>query len=264
MSTAHAEIESSAALFDNEAASRCREVLTALFGEPDQRKFDVRFWDGTVDRGANPNPPFTLVLNRPAALRRMLFPPNELSIVESYLAGDVDIDGSMEAASNLGEAIGGRLHSPMAIARLVKMVIGLPGQAEDDLADTRFPEHARKLGPRHTLVRDAAAIQFHYDVGNDFYKLWLDRRLVYSCAYFKSPDYTLDQAQEAKLDHICRKLRLRPGERMLDIGCGWGGLIMHAAKNYGVDATGITLSQNQATLARERIEQAGLADRCRV
>jgi cyclopropane-fatty-acyl-phospholipid synthase len=264
MSTIQAELESSAVLFDDRAASRCRAVLAAIFGEPHQRSFDVRFWDGTVDRGANPKPPFTMVLNRPAALRRMLLPPNELSIVESYIAGDIDIEGSMETASNLGEQIGGRLRSPLAVAKLVRMVVGLPGQAEDDLADTRFPEHARKLGPRHTPVRDAAAIHFHYDVGNTFYKLWLDRRMVYSCAYFRSSDDTLDDAQEAKLDLICRKLRLKPGERLLDIGCGWGGLIMHAAEHYGVDATGITLSENQASLARERIGKAGLADRCRV
>jgi cyclopropane-fatty-acyl-phospholipid synthase len=264
MSTAHAELESTAALYDDRAASRCRAVLTAIFGEPRERSFDVRFWDGTVDRGSNPKSPFTLVLNRPAALRRMLLPPNELSIVESYISGDVDIDGSMEAASGLAEMIGGRLRSPVAVAKLVKLVLGLPGQAEDDLADTRFPEHARKLGPRHTPVRDAAAIQFHYDVGNEFYKMWLDQRMVYSCAYFRNAEYTLDQAQEAKLDHICRKLRLKPGERLLDIGCGWGGLIMYAAKNYGVDATGITLSENQAALARQRIEEAGLGDRCRV
>ena len=264
MSTVPAELESSAALFEDRAASRCRAVLAAIFGEPHQRSFDVRLWDGTVDRGGNPKPPFTLVLNRPGALRRMLMPPNELSIVESYIAGDVDIDGSMEAASGLGEAIGGRLRSPVAVARLVHLVLGLPGQAEDDLADTRFPEHARKLGPRHTPVRDAAAIHFHYDVGNSFYKLWLDRRMVYSCGYFRSADDTLDGAQEAKLDLICRKLRLKPGERLLDIGCGWGGLIMHAAEHYGVDATGITLSENQAALARERIEETGLGARCRV
>ncbi len=113
-------------------------------------------------------------------------------------------------------------------------------------------------------MRDAAAIQFHYDVGNSFYQLWLDRRMVYSCAYFRSPDDTLDVAQEAKLDLICRKLRLKPGERFLDIGCGWGGLIMHAAEHYGVDSTGITLSENQAALARERIEEAGLSNSCRV
>src|SRR3954463_9311907 len=264
LSTIHAELESSASRAYSGALSRCRDVLAALFGEPQQRSFDIKFWDGSIDRGNNPRPPFTLVLNRPAALRRMLLPPNELSIVESYLSGDVEIEGSMEAASNLADMIGDRLHSPGKVARLVARVLQLPGKADDDLADARLPERARKLGPRHTPVRDAAAIHFHYDVGNSFYKLWLDRRMVYSCAYFRSPTDSLDDAQEAKLDLICRKLRLRPGERMLDIGCGWGGLIMHAAKNYGVDATGITLSQNQATLARERIEQAGLADRCRV
>ena len=264
MSTAQVELQPSVVLYDDSAASRCRAVLAAVFGEPGQRGFDVRFWDGTVDRGASPNPPYTLVLNRPAALRRMLLPPNELSIVESYISGDVDIDGNMEAASNLGEEIGGRLRSPLAIAKLVRLVVALPGQSEDDLADTRFPEHARKLGPRHTPMRDAAAIQFHYDVGNSFYKLWLDRRMVYSCAYFRTPEDSLETAQVAKLDLICRKLRLEPGERLLDIGCGWGGLIMHAAEHYGVDATGITLSENQAAFARERIEKAGLGDRCRV
>src|SRR6478609_3173343 len=127
MSTAQIEVQPAAVPYDDWAASRCRGVLAAIFGDPGQRPFDVRFWDGTVDRGANPNPPFTLVLNRPAALRRMLLPPNELSIVESFISGDVDIDGSMEAASQLGEQIGGRLRSPLAIARLVRMVVGLPG-----------------------------------------------------------------------------------------------------------------------------------------
>ncbi|HET6760666.1 MAG TPA: cyclopropane-fatty-acyl-phospholipid synthase family protein [Gemmatimonadaceae bacterium] len=239
-------------------------MLVALFGEPHQRPFDVRFWDGAVDRGQNARPPFTLVLNRPAGLRRMLLPPNELSIVESYIAGDVDIDGSMEAASMLSWAIGDRLRSPLAVARLIRLLLKLPGQAEDDLATIRFPEQARKLGPRHAPVRDAAAIHYHYDVGNDFYKLWLDQRMVYSCAYFHSAEDSLDAAQEAKLDLVCRKLRLKPGERLLDIGCGWGGLILYAAEHYGVDATGITLSENQAALTKERIEQAGLSDRCRV
>ncbi|HEY3112972.1 MAG TPA: cyclopropane-fatty-acyl-phospholipid synthase family protein [Gemmatimonadaceae bacterium] len=264
MSTAHAELETTQARAYDGALSRCRAVLTALFGELHERSFDVRFWDGSIDHGSNPRPPFTFVLNRPAALRRMLLPPSELSLAESYLSGDVEIDGSMEAASNLSEAIGDRLRSPLEVARLIGLVLRLPGKADDDLADARFPERAKKLGPRHTPVRDAAAVRFHYDVGNDFYKLWLDRRMVYSCAYFRSPDDTLDVAQEAKLDLICRKLRLKPGERFLDIGCGWGGLIMHAAEHYGVDATGITLSENQASLAKERIGQAGLADRCRV
>ncbi len=248
----------------DDALSRCRVVLAALFGEPRGRPFDVKFWDGSIDRGSNPRAAFTLVFNRPASLRRMLLPPNELTIVESYISGDTEIEGSMEAASNLAEMIGDRLRSPLAVARLVGLVLRLPGTADDDLADARFPERAKKLGPRHTPVRDAAAVTFHYDVGNSFYKLWLDRRMVYSCAYFRSQEDSLDVAQVAKLDLICRKLRLKPGERLLDIGSGWGGLIMHAAEHYGVDATGITLSPNQAAFAKERIAEAGLAERCRV
>lgn len=264
MSTVHAELETAGARAYAGALARCRDVLDALLGPAEGRPFDVKFWDGTVDRGRNQPPPFTLVFNRPAAMRRMLLPPNEMSLVESYLSGDVDIEGSMEAASSLADIIGDRVRSPMKVAKLIGLVLQLPGKSDDDLADARFPERARKLGPRHTPVRDAAAIHFHYDVGNSFYQLWLDRRMVYSCAYFRSPTDTLDQAQEAKLDLICRKLRLKPGDRLLDIGCGWGGLIIHAARHYGADATGITLSENQAALAKERISEAGLSDRCRV
>jgi cyclopropane-fatty-acyl-phospholipid synthase len=119
-------------------------------------------------------------------------------------------------------------------------------------------------GARHSIERDRLAVTYHYDVSGDFYKLWLDSRMVYSCAYFASPDDDLEVAQERKLDYICRKLRLRPGERLLDIGCGWGGLVIHAAERYGVEAVGITLSGGQAELASERIRRAGLADRCRV
>jgi cyclopropane-fatty-acyl-phospholipid synthase len=263
MQTTH-ELTHSAVLVDTTAIGRCRDVLAALFGPPRERPFDVRFWDGVTDRGNEPNPAFTLVINRPASLRRMLMPPSELSLVESYISGDIDVEGSMEAGAILQPLIRGRLDSAAAVANLVSLVLKLPGKADDDLADARFPEHARKLGPRHTPVRDAAAVRFHYDVGNEFYKLFLDERMVYSCAYFRTPDESLAAAQEAKLDLICRKLRLQPGERFLDIGSGWGGLIMYAAEHYGVDATGITLSENQAKLARERIQKAGLADRCRV
>src|SRR5690606_23323498 len=107
---------------------------------------------------------------------------------------------------------------------------------------TGLMRHLRSIR-RHSLARDAQQIQFHYDISDDFYALWLDPRRVYSCGYFREPDFTLAEAQEAKLDHICRKLRLREGERFLDIGAGWGGLLLWAAENYGVDATGITLSK---------------------
>src|SRR5437868_5364639 len=123
MSTAHAELASSDARAYEAAVSRCRDVLEALFGEPERRAFDVKFWDGSVDRGSNSSAPFTLVLNRPAALRRMLLPPNEISIVESYLSGDVEIEGSMESASKLSEMIGDRLHSHVIVALLIRLVL---------------------------------------------------------------------------------------------------------------------------------------------
>jgi cyclopropane-fatty-acyl-phospholipid synthase len=116
----------------------------------------------------------------------------------------------------------------------------------------------------HTKSRDARAIQYHYDVSNEFYALFLDREMVYSCAYFRTGDEDIHTAQAQKLDHICRKLRLEPGDRLLDIGCGWGALVRFAAKHYGVDATGITLSRNQHKLANERIAAEGLGERCRV
>ena len=158
MSTVHAEIETTGVRADDSPIGRCREVLAAFFGEPHERSFDVKFWDGAVDRGSAAQSPYTLVLNRPAALRRMLLPPNEVSLVESYISGDVDVEGSMEAAAGLADAIGNRLHSPVGVAKLIRLVLRLPGQAADDLNDARFPERARNLGPRHTPVRDAASI----------------------------------------------------------------------------------------------------------
>lgn len=247
------------------AASTTREILALLLGPPSARRFRVRLWDGEVEEPALADvaPAFTLVLRRPGALRRMLLPPSELSLAEAYLRGDADIEGSMEAATTLGDDLAARLRSPTMLARLTPLLLQLPRHDADDVPDD-LRARGRSLVPRHTKRRDAAAIRHHYDVGNDFYQLFLDERMVYSCAYFPTGRESIHEAQRAKLDHICRKLRLRPGERLLDIGCGWGGLIMHAAREYGVDALGITLSERQAELARRRIAEAGLERRCRV
>jgi cyclopropane-fatty-acyl-phospholipid synthase len=122
----------------------------------------------------------------------------------------------------------------------------------------------RFQGPLHSKDRDRQAVCSHYDLPSGFYALWLDWRMIYSCAYFATAEDDLDSAQERKLDYVCRKLQLRGGERLLDIGCGWGGLIMHAVAHYGVEAVGITLSAPQAEVARQRLREAGLNDRCRV
>jgi cyclopropane-fatty-acyl-phospholipid synthase len=164
--------------------------------------------------------------------------PSLLSLAEAYIEGHADLEGDLNEAIRGAEALSRSAPKPLFDAA--------PGPS------------------RHTKRDDREAIQHHYDVSNEFYALWLDPRMVYSCAYFRGEDDTLEQAQLQKLDHICTKLMLRPGEKFLDIGCGWGALAIRAAQKYGVDATGITLSENQFRLATERIREAGLQDRCRV
>ncbi|HEX6534723.1 MAG TPA: cyclopropane-fatty-acyl-phospholipid synthase family protein [Gemmatimonadaceae bacterium] len=240
-----------------------RAVLGTLFGDPGARAFDVRYWDGTVEKGGADPAPFTFVPRSAGALKRMLLPPSELKLGEAYVRGDVDVEGDLEAAASLADGVRARLASPARLARLARQVLALPGGAS---AEAPAPRRTRHGLPRHrhSRARDRAAVRSHYDVGNDFYSLWLDRNMVYSCAYFATGTEDIHAAQEAKLEHICRKLRLAPGERLLDIGCGWGGLVRWAAARHGVEALGITLSERQAALANERIRAEGLERRCRV
>ncbi|WP_026370013.1 class I SAM-dependent methyltransferase [Kallotenue papyrolyticum] len=247
---------------ERSALGVARSILEELFGPPGQRGFAVRYWDGSEERPAQPAA-WTLVLRRPGALRRMLWPPTDLTLGEAYLRDDFDIEGDIVAAAGLADHLLTRLRSPRLATRLLVELRHLPQDDAPPPAPTRRFEQPWWL-PRHARRRDAQAVRHHYDVGNDFYALWLDRRMVYSCAYFPTGAEDIDAAQEAKLELICRKLRLQPGERLLDIGCGWGGLIIYAAERYGVEALGITLSHQQAALARERIAQAGLEGRCRV
>ena len=239
-----------------------RRIVAELFGEPEERSFAVRYWTGEEEpagAAAARAPAFTLVLRTPALLRRAFLPPSEIALAEGFGRGEVDVEGDLEAASVLPDILAERLRSPGRLARLTVLLLRLP---TDGGRVTRRRRWSRR--GRHTRERDASAIRYHYDLGNDFYRLWLDRRMVYSCALFTSEDDDLDTAQEAKLDQICRALRLAPGERFLDIGCGWGGLLVHAARHYGVEALGVTISPSQAALARERIAAEGLDRRCRV
>jgi cyclopropane-fatty-acyl-phospholipid synthase len=248
------------------ALRHSKSVLATLFGPPEQRRFDVRYWDGSVESANPADRRFTIAITRPGALRRMLLPPSELSIVEAYLSGDVNVDGDLSAAVTIADAINGELRSPLVLASVVRNLLALP---KDDgrvgeVQRIRAEHNVAPAGRPHEPMRDRAAIQYHYDVGNEFYQLWLDDRMVYSCAYYATPEMTLDRAQEAKLDLVCRKLRLHPGERFLDVGCGWGALVIHAAQHYDVQAVGITLSQRQLALARDRVAAAGLASRCHI
>ena len=197
----------------------------------------IELWDGRVF-SLGPESRVRMKLPRAASLKHFVRPTLG-SLAEAYVEGELEIEGPLR--------------------ELVRAV----DQLTDSAGVSAWQRVAVAAG-RHTRRVDRDAIRRHYDVSNDFYRLWLDRRMVYSCAYFRTGDEDIDTAQAQKLDHICRKLMLRPGETFLDIGCGWGGLILHAAQHYGVDATGITLSANQFEIAQERIKAAGLQDRCRV
>jgi cyclopropane-fatty-acyl-phospholipid synthase len=198
----------------------------------------IALWDGShFDLGEPVKVSVRIV--SPAGLRYMAQPSLD-ALGSAYVEGLVDVEGELADVFDVA-------------ARLARHAVRPVG---------RFGRIAR--GVRHTRRIDAEAIAYHYDVSNDFYRLWLDENMVYSCAYFQRREDTLEQAQIQKLDHILRKIRVRPGQRLLDIGCGWGALILRAAEKFGARATGITLSRKQYELARERIGAAGFADRCEV
>ena len=244
----------------DDAARLTWRLLDDLFAGDVAQRVGVRLWDGTRWPDDSPRP-VTLVLKHPGALRAMLLPGTELALAEAYLFDDVDIEGEIEAVFALADTLAQATAGWRRKLRAARDLLRLPA-AVGERQTRRGP--ARLSGRLHSLERDRQAVTFHYDVSNDFYALWLDSRLVYSCAYFAAPDDDLETAQACKLDYLCRKLRLRPGQRLLDIGCGWGGLAIHAAHHYGVDATGITLSRPQAEFAGRRIAAADIAARCRV
>jgi cyclopropane-fatty-acyl-phospholipid synthase len=247
---------------EGDSAIKARSVLQLLLRDYHPRNFAIRFWDGSQWPAETSSPHFTLVLNHPHALRCMLRnSASDLTISESFIRGDLDLEGNIEAAMPLATHLTGHRWPVSTVLQVVWNLFRLPASSR---SERNGQQPAKLSGERHSIERDRQAVTYHYNVSNDFYALWLDRRMVYSCAYFETVDEDLDTAQLRKLEFLCRKLRLRPGERLLDIGCGWGGLIIHAAQRYGVDALGITLSQNQAQLANERIARAGLQNHCRV
>jgi cyclopropane-fatty-acyl-phospholipid synthase len=187
----------------------------------------------------------------------MFAPPIERALGEAFISSDFEIDGDIFAAVALFDDLAARRLSLRDLATVARNLLALPKSA----AGSAGRRPARLHGALHSRDRDRAAIQYHYDVGNDFYTPWLDARMQYSCAYFPIGTEDLDTAQECKLDYICRKLHLKRGERLLDIGCGWGGLAMYAAERYGVSVLGITLSEQQAHYANTQIARAGLGTR---
>ncbi len=243
------------------AVGASRAFLEELLSRYGVRDFAVRFWDGTTwEPDAGQPALFTLVLRHPGSVRKMFWPPNRVALAEAYLYDDLDIEGDILAFLRLVNYLRSRRWNWRQRWRMARQLFRLPLVHRPRVGR----QAARLRGAVHSIERDRQAISYHYDVGNDFYRLWLDQRMIYSCAYFACPDDDLHAAQEHKLDYICHKLRLKPGERLLDIGCGWGGLVVFAAQHYGAQAVGITLSRPQVEYARQTIRQAGLEDRCRV
>jgi cyclopropane-fatty-acyl-phospholipid synthase len=228
-----------------------RELETAL----PHRPFTVRFWDGTVVRATESDTP-TFTISSPRALAHALRAPGELGLGRAYVDGLIEVD-DLDAAllivdsfapPHIGLAQQGRL--ALAVIRACGLV----------LPPRRPVSELRLRGERHTIMRDRHAVRHHYNVGNDFFALFLDRSMTYSCAYWAGGAQTLEEAQEAKLELVCKKLALREGERLLDVGCGWGSFAIHAASRHRVQVVGVTLSEPQAELGRRRAVEAGVGD----
>jgi cyclopropane-fatty-acyl-phospholipid synthase len=222
------------------------------------------FWDGSQLPAAAPVAEAPVVFVRePTALAHLLRQPGQLGLVRAWLDGSLELEGELEAVLATRERF-----RDLGISRAERLRIALTATRIAGPGVWRRPPvpaiEARISGRRHSLARDRVAVRHHYDVSNHFYRLVLGPSMVYSCAYFATPHDTLEAAQERKLDLICRKLSLAPGERLLDVGCGWGSLALHAAAHYGVRAVGITLSEPQARYARARADAAGLSDRVEV
>ncbi|WP_307175621.1 SAM-dependent methyltransferase [Streptomyces africanus] len=250
-----------------DAAPRLQGLFAQLLGAP--LPVRIRAWDGS--QAGPPGAPTLVVRNR-RALRRLLWKPGELGLARAWVAGDLDIDGDLYTTLDLlaghiwerGEdarTLAQALRDPevrAAVRGLVKLG-GTPLPPAPPREEARRPR--RNL---HTKRSDRRAISHHYDVGNDFYEIVLGPSMVYSCAYWPSPDSTLEQAQHDKLELVCRKLGLSPGQRLLDVGCGWGSMAIHAAREHGVSVVGVTLSQEQAAYARKRVADEGLTDKVEI
>ncbi|MGW1992412.1 class I SAM-dependent methyltransferase [Embleya sp. NPDC001921] len=266
-------------------ADRLAALTQQVLGRPSPIR--IRAWDGS--EAGPPDGPALIVRNR-RALRRLMWKPGELGFARGWVSGDLDVDGDLYDAldrmagialhrdqpppvsASAAEAIATRTHRPERPLPSVRAALGALRPMGEALTLTGLPvpppapaeEVRRRRGVLHSVRRDQEAIRHHYDVGNDFYALILGPSMVYSCAYWDRPDASLEDAQRAKLDLICRKLALGPGMRLLDVGCGWGSMAMHAAEHYGVQAVGITISREQADLARKRVSEAGLTGRVEI
>jgi cyclopropane-fatty-acyl-phospholipid synthase len=225
----------------------------------------LELWNGEVlPLGQNARDDVRIVVRSPNAVRRLLLKPKLATMFTLYAEDELDFAGANPIVASrrydhfksLGLAK--NFNRKLALRCALPFLLSAPGRSA-------APAYDKKVEPSFAKGRkDDELIRFHYDVSNNFYKLFLDSQMVYSCGYFPTPDTSLDDAQATKLDRICRKLRLQPGDRFLDVGCGWGGLLIHAARKYGVQGHGVTLSHAQFDYAVAKVAELGLSDRIKI
>ncbi len=228
-----------------------RELASAFPSRP----FTVRLWDGTSVRATEPDAP-TFTLRSPQAIAHVLRAPGELGLGRAYVVGQIDVD-DLDAAISIVDTFD---PPPLSWRRQARLGLALVRACGLVLPPRPPATELRLRGERHTIARDRRAVRYHYDAGNEFFALFLDSSMTYSCALFSRGAKTLEEAQEAKLELVCKKLALKAGERVLDVGCGWGSFAIHAAKRHGARVLGVTLSEPQAQLGRERARAAGVED----
>ena len=247
---------------EDRSAAETLKILQYVLRDFQPRDFTVELWDGTEwAPERNQFRRFSWKINNPDVLSTVFHSSNrQVALGEAYVRGDFDIVGDIEAAFPLADYLINKEWNLAQKVHFAGTLSALPTLKRNNGGHIA----ARLSGKPHSKQRDQEAVSYHYDVSNQFYALWLDRNMLYSCAYFDDPAEDIDIAQQRKMNDICAKLCLKPGERLLDIGCGWGSLMIHAGREYGVHAIGITLSQAQADLARKRIRDAGLSERCEV
>jgi cyclopropane-fatty-acyl-phospholipid synthase len=248
------------------AADSLRPLIGQFLGGGIPLRFE--FWDGSViePTGSGPDNGAGVRVRSVDALRRILWAPGELGLARGFVAGEIEIDGAIIPTLRALSEVSAKDMARAGVRGLPAALRGALAVGALGLPPPPPAVEAHPRGRRHSTGRDAQAVSHHYDVGNDFYELVLGPSMTYSCARFEADDSTLEDAQRAKHELICRKLGLheKPGARLLDVGCGWGSMALHAASVHGARVVGVTLSSAQAEYARKRVAEAGLSDRIEI
>ena len=251
--------------FSDENKLAAARKIFEYVGEIINVRFSIRLWDGSIiPLGKNVDSEFFIAINGPGVIGALLRRPTYENLLLQYINGSVDIHGDLidfvaVAREKRPKKKLKKINKLFLLRQALPLLLSF-----SEKINVQYEYQDDEVGRKESRRENKEFIQFHYDISNDFYGLFLGEEMQYSCGYFTAPDNSLDQAQHDKLDMICRKLRLKPDEKLLDIGCGWGGLICHAAQNYGVKAHGVTLSQKQFDYTTAKVKRLGLEDRVTV